>query len=170
MGLENKDSKVKYEYDGKEILVKTEEVDEDELKELEEIASKYLEENRKEEERKEMERRIKIVEEEARKIEELKAGYKAQQGEAEEEDLTNPDHYKQNGYESIDIMEVKYGTRAVMAFSMLNWEKYTFRAAKKGNYELDMQKAHWYLDKYRSLSKKLNTEEEIEGLSEILRL
>lgn len=54
---------------------------------------------------------------------------------ADEKDMVNPEHYKQQVFETIDEMVIVFGARAMF----------------KGNFELDMQKANWYLQKAREL-------------------
>lgn len=86
----------------------------------------------------------------------------------ETKDMVNPDHYKKMDIESIDLMELKYGTHAVMAFCMLNVEKYMYRADQKGTYELDMEKATWYKDKYVELEEKVLSGNHKRGLTNLM--
>lgn len=100
----------------------------------------------------------------------LEEGYKQlareSDREQEKEDAVNsPSHYTYFYLESIDLMETKYGTRAVMVFCMLNSEKYIFRAPHKRKYTEDMKKAEWYTKKYKELYNKVEKGEEIKGIS-----
>lgn len=66
--------------------------------------------------------------------------------------VDHPQHYNSGGIECIDAMISAYGIDKVMAFCELNAFKYTWRAARKNGAE-DMQKAHWYIDKWLELDK-----------------
>jgi hypothetical protein len=71
---------------------------------------------------------------------------------AQNEDLVNhPSHYTQGGMETIEEMELIFGVEAVMDYCLLNAWKYRARAPYKGNPEQDMDKANWYLNKYKEL-------------------
>lgn len=72
--------------------------------------------------------------------------------EAHNEDLVNhPSHYTQGGMETIEEMELIFGAKAVIDYCLLNAWKYRARAPYKGNPEQDMDKANWYLNKYKEL-------------------
>ena len=69
-------------------------------------------------------------------------------------DNINPKHYRRDGgIESIDEMEMVFGTEAVMHFCLLNVWKYRYRAADK-NGEEDLRKSDWYMKKYCQLKNK----------------
>ena len=69
-------------------------------------------------------------------------------------DNINPKHYRRDGgIESIDEMEMVFGTEAVMHFCLLNVWKYRYRAADK-NGEEDLRKSDWYMKKYCELKNK----------------
>lgn len=55
-------------------------------------------------------------------------------------DATNPDHYKRNGMEAIDVIEA-FG----LDFYLGNVTKYVLRAGRKGEALEDLRKAYWYL-------------------------
>lgn len=68
--------------------------------------------------------------------------------------VDHPSHYNQGGMETIDEMELIFGVEAVMDFCLLNAWKYRARAAYKGKPEEDMEKANWYLNKYKELMER----------------
>lgn len=74
---------------------------------------------------------------------------------AKEYDVVNkPQHYNREGaMESIDEMELIYGTDAVMWFCLLNAHKYRYRAADKNGAE-DIAKSDWYMKKFKELKDK----------------
>ena len=74
---------------------------------------------------------------------------------SQEYDIVNkPKHYnREGGFESIDEMEMVFGTEAVMHFCLLNVWKYRYRAADK-NGEEDLRKSDWYMKKYCELKNK----------------
>ena len=74
---------------------------------------------------------------------------------SQEYDVVNkPKHYnREGGFESIDEMEMVFGTEAVMHFCLLNVWKYRYRAADK-NGEEDLRKSDWYMKKYCELKNK----------------
>jgi hypothetical protein len=57
-------------------------------------------------------------------------------------DAINPDHYKQHGIETIDIIEAWD-----LNYRLGNVVKYISRANHKGNYLEDLKKARWYLNR-----------------------
>ena len=73
----------------------------------------------------------------------------------EKYDVVNkPKHYnREGGFESIEEMEMVFGTEAVMHFCLLNVWKYRYRAADK-NGEEDLRKSDWYMKKYFELKNK----------------
>ena len=67
------------------------------------------------------------------------------------EDLVNhPNHYTNGGIECIDEMILIFGKEATMHFCLLNAWKYRRRALDK-NGQQDMDKSHWYINKYKEL-------------------
>lgn len=67
------------------------------------------------------------------------------------EDLVNhPSHYTNGGMECIDEMILIFGKEATANFCLCNAWKYRRRALYK-NGEEDIQKSHWYINKYREL-------------------
>lgn len=74
---------------------------------------------------------------------------------SQEYDVVNkPKHYnREGGFESIEEMEIVFGTEAVMHFCLLNVWKYRYRAADK-NGEEDLKKSDWYMRKYQELKDK----------------
>lgn len=62
----------------------------------------------------------------------------------------HPAHYTNGGMECIDEMILIFGKEAVKHFCLCNAWKYRRRALYK-NGEEDMQKSHWYLEKYKEL-------------------
>lgn len=70
--------------------------------------------------------------------------------------VKNPAHYTAGGIDCIDAMQAAFGKNEVMSFCKLNAFKYIWRAGKKNvacdSALQDAQKAHWYLEKYISLS------------------
>lgn len=82
-----------------------------------------------------------------------------------QEDHINPKHYKrEGGMESIEEMEVVFGTVAVMNFCLLNVWKYRYRAADKNGQE-DLAKSDWYMNKYKELRTKITAEPPVSILS-----
>lgn len=68
--------------------------------------------------------------------------------------VDHPSHYNQGSMEVIDEMELIFGAEAVMDFCLLNAWKYRARAAYKGKPEEDMEKANWYINKYKELMER----------------
>lgn len=67
------------------------------------------------------------------------------------EDLVNhPNHYTNGGMECIDEMVLIFGKEATANFCLLNAWKYRRRALDK-NGQQDMDKSHWYINKYKEL-------------------
>lgn len=65
--------------------------------------------------------------------------------------VNHPDHYTQGGMECIDEMQLVFGTEAVKHFCLCNVWKYRKRALFK-NKEEDLDKADWYMNKFKELS------------------
>lgn len=65
--------------------------------------------------------------------------------------VNHPEHYNQGGIECIDAMISAFGKEAVSNFCIINAFKYTWRASDKNGIE-DIDKAIWYLNKYKELT------------------
>lgn len=66
----------------------------------------------------------------------------------EQADMVNhPNHYKQGGLETIDIMQALLPHEQFIGYLKGNIIKYRERAEHKGNAEQDYAKAKWYYDK-----------------------
>ncbi len=64
--------------------------------------------------------------------------------------VSKPEHYTNTKVECIDAMIDVYGVEAVKSFCLCNAFKYHWRAKDK-NGEEDLQKADWYMMKYKEL-------------------
>lgn len=64
--------------------------------------------------------------------------------------VNHPNHYETGKFECIDVMLEVFGKEKVMAFCQLNAFKYLYRSDRKNGTE-DMDKAQWYLTKYKEL-------------------
>ena len=65
--------------------------------------------------------------------------------------VNHPSHYNQPGRkECIEEMLDQFGVVAVRHFCLLNAYKYNYRHSMKNGAE-DIQKAEWYMNKYREL-------------------
>lgn len=69
------------------------------------------------------------------------------------EQVNHPNHYNQGQYECIAVMESIYGIEATMNFCLLCAFKYTWRTNDKDGIQ-DIDKAIWYLKKYKELQEK----------------
>ena len=70
----------------------------------------------------------------------------------EEDNVNHPNHYKQNGIETIDYIE-SLGKNILEGFCVGNVIKYISRYKRKNGLE-DIKKAGWYLEKLiKSLEK-----------------
>lgn len=66
--------------------------------------------------------------------------------------VDHPNHYNQEGaMECIDEMILLFGVEAVKHFCLCNAWKYRYRANAK-NGEEDLNKANWYINKYKELT------------------
>lgn len=65
--------------------------------------------------------------------------------------VIHPSHYNQGGIECIAAMQSAFGKEATAHFCICNAFKYVFRHEHKGGKE-DIEKAEWYLAKYKELS------------------
>ena len=68
----------------------------------------------------------------------------------EHNNVDHPNHYNQGGMECIDEMLLIFGKDAVMNFCLCNAWKYRYRANAKNGQE-DLDKANWYINKYKEL-------------------
>lgn len=64
--------------------------------------------------------------------------------------VNHPSHYNQGGMECIDEMILIFGKEATMNFCLCNAWKYRYRANAKNGQE-DLDKANWYISKYKEL-------------------
>jgi hypothetical protein len=64
--------------------------------------------------------------------------------------VNHPSHYNQGGIECIDAMIAAFGKEATATFCHLNAFKYLWRSEHKNGVE-DIDKAIWYLTKYKEL-------------------
>ena len=69
------------------------------------------------------------------------------------EQVNHPNHYNQGQYECIAAMESIYGIEATMNFCLLCAFKYTWRTNDKDGIQ-DIDKAIWYLKKYKELQER----------------
>ena len=67
------------------------------------------------------------------------------------ENINYPEHYTSGNIECIDAMISAYGLEPVSNFCICNALKYIWRFNKKGGIE-DIEKAQWYLNKYKELN------------------
>lgn len=76
------------------------------------------------------------------------------------DNINHPKHYVNRKHECIDEMEAMFGLQDTIAFCKLNAWKYRYRAGSKENYEEDMAKADWYINKAIELQNRLFGEEQ----------
>lgn len=69
-------------------------------------------------------------------------------------DVNHPSHYNHGNIECIDAMESAFGRTAVEDFCIINAFKYLWRSRDKGGIK-DINKAIWYLNKYKELMTKI---------------
>ena len=67
------------------------------------------------------------------------------------EQVNHPSHYQGNGIECIDAMIAAFGPFEVASFCKFNAFKYIWRCLDKGKTVEDIDKAIWYLNKYKDL-------------------
>lgn len=67
------------------------------------------------------------------------------------DNVNHPAHYNQNGMECINEMILVFGVEAVKYFCVCNAWKYRYRANKKNGNE-DLEKANWYINKFKELT------------------
>lgn len=71
--------------------------------------------------------------------------------------VSHPSHYTQGGIECIQAMEAAYGKETTAHFCICNAFKYLWRTERKNGKE-DIDKAIWYLNKYKELKFNERTE------------
>ena len=64
-------------------------------------------------------------------------------------DAVNPDHYKRGGIEAIDYIEAKLTPEEYAGYCRGNARKYISRAGHKDNTTHEIDKAIWYLERWR---------------------
>lgn len=74
------------------------------------------------------------------------------------DNVNHPAHYETGKYECFDVMLECLGQEVVLDFCIGNAFKYLYRHRNKGGME-DVEKAHWYLNKWISIMKELNNED-----------
>ena len=65
--------------------------------------------------------------------------------------VNHPKHYASGGIECIDAMKAAFGKAEVASFCKLNAFKYIWRCFHKNDGVEDVDKALWYLNRYREL-------------------
>lgn len=65
--------------------------------------------------------------------------------------VNHPTHYASGGIECIDAMEAAFGKAEVASFCKLNAFKYIWRCFHKEDGVEDVEKALWYLNRYKEL-------------------
>ena len=74
------------------------------------------------------------------------------------EKVDHPAHYNAEGaMECIDEMVLLFGREATMHFCLCNAWKYRYRSNEKNGQE-DMDKANWYIAKYKELKEGITNE------------
>ncbi len=63
------------------------------------------------------------------------------------EKVNHPSHYNQYPIEVLDIMIAIWGREKVIDFCIMNAFKYRMRLGHKDDFEQDIAKEQWYLDK-----------------------
>ena len=87
------------------------------------------------------------------------AEYMTAKDEKVDNKVNHPNHYNNGGMECIDEMILVFGKGAVMNFCLCNAWKYRYRANAKNGQE-DLDKANWYIAKYKELKEELEHEED----------
>ena len=80
----------------------------------------------------------------------LKAGVFDNESTDDEDIINHPNHYTNGGMECIDEMLLIFGREVVAHFCLCNAWKYRYRAVSKNGQE-DIDKSHWYMNKYKEL-------------------
>ena len=68
--------------------------------------------------------------------------------------VNHPSHYNNGSMECIDEMTLIFGKEAVMHFCVCNAWKYRYRSNAKNGQE-DLDKANWYINKYKELKESV---------------
>lgn len=63
------------------------------------------------------------------------------------DNVNHPPHYNQGPVECIDYIRQVLGLEGFIAYCRGNAIKYQHRAAYKGNFEEDLAKANWYMER-----------------------
>lgn len=75
--------------------------------------------------------------------------------------INHPEYYNSRQRECIDEMVAIFGVNDTIAFCKLNAWKYRYRAGNKGDYDEDMKKADWYINKMIELQKSIFDNREV---------
>ena len=70
----------------------------------------------------------------------------------QQEQISHPARYNQNGIECFDVIEAFYGKDSLEAFCLSNVLKYVMRCKLKDNYVNDLKKARFYIDQVLALN------------------
>lgn len=89
----------------------------------------------------------------------LNAGVFDDESTGDEDIINRPNHYTNGGMECIDEMLLVFGRETVAHFCLCNAWKYRYRALMKNGQE-DIDKSHWYINKYKELVKGGGSDEE----------
>lgn len=81
----------------------------------------------------------------------LEEAYRILRPDDNDDKVNHPSHYNQGGIECIDAMVSAFGKEAVGNFCICNAFKYVWRTKQKNGIE-DVDKAVWYLTKYKELT------------------
>lgn len=81
----------------------------------------------------------------------VKSGHIVEPNQGKADNVDHPSHYNSGKIECIDAMVESQGVEATKHFCICNAFKYIWRADKKNGLE-DIDKAIWYLNKYKELS------------------
>ena len=65
----------------------------------------------------------------------------------EEDLINNPPHYQGDKLEALDSIRAMLGAKGFIAYCLGNASKYVWRCTKKGNFEQDLKKAKFYIDR-----------------------
>lgn len=81
---------------------------------------------------------------------EINENYTILFGDCSTDSVVHPSHYNQGGIECLEAMEAAYGKEATATFCLTNAFKYIWRTEHKNGIQ-DIDKAIWYLNKYKEL-------------------
>ena len=65
--------------------------------------------------------------------------------------MNSPKHYNAGKFECIEVMAEVFGIEQTQTLCVLNAFKYLWRCDHKENRVKDVEKAHWYLKKFKEL-------------------